>query len=102
MNLLDELGIEAESLEWQKLAACKNFPFAWFFDDYESDPEIAKAADQACLSCPVMKECAMAGMKGEWGLWGGTYWNGGGKPDKLRNAHKTPEIWQQISEKISG
>lgn len=73
----------------------------WFFDDYEADEELAKAMDEVCLSCPVMKDCLMeaSDMK-DTGLRGGIYLNKG-KPDRARNAHKTDEVWARIREKLN-
>lgn len=72
----------------------------WFFDDYEADEELAKAMDEVCLSCPVLKECLMeATDMQDSGLRGGIYLKKG-KPDRMRNQHKTPEVWARIQEKI--
>lgn len=71
-----------------------------FYDDYESETQVAFVVDDACLSCPVMKQCLERGVEnGEWGVWGGVYLTSG-KRDKNRNAHKTPEVWNAIGEKI--
>jgi hypothetical protein len=72
-----------------------------FYSKYENDEEVAKQVDQACLSCPVMKQCGLRGPQGEHGVWGGIYWNGSGKPDNNRNSHKTPEIWEDIRERLA-
>lgn len=99
LSLLDMLGLDPENLEWQQLALCKGTEINWFYDLYESDTEHAKAIDQLCLSCPVIRECGVAGMNGEFGVYGGIYWAGAGKPDKAKNAHKAPEVWKAIQEK---
>lgn len=100
-GLLEELGIEPEEFKWQDLALCGNMPTELFFDGYETDKEMAVAADQVCLHCPVISDCFFAGSKGESGVWGGVYWNGAGKPDKNKNSHKSPAVWEQIREKVS-
>lgn len=101
MSLLEELGIQPEEFTWHDLAICDGMDPELFYSRYESDPETARQVDQACLSCPVIKQCALRGAQGEHGVWGATYWNGSGKPDANRNAHKTPEIWQEIKERLS-
>ena len=75
-------------------------PLSWFYEDYEDDEEIAKSVDDICLSCPVMKECLLdATDNKDYGVRGAIYLNNG-KPDKMRNAHKTPEIWERIQAKL--
>lgn len=100
-SLLESLGIEAEEVEWYHFAACQHLPTELLYDDYEKSPEVAKAVDSICASCPVQKQCFFAGAKGEYGVWGGVYWNGSGKPDKNKNSHKTPDIWSEIHRKVS-
>lgn len=101
MSLLDELGLDPENLEWFQLSLCDGMEIVWFYDMYESDQEIAKAVDDTCLSCPVIKECGLRGASGEYGVWGGIYWAGNGKQDKAKNSHKTLEIWKSIAEKCT-
>lgn len=101
--MLESLGIDIENEEftWERLALCAGMPTNLFYDDYESDPIIAVQVDEACLVCPVMSICANVGRENkEYGVWGGVYFNGSGKPDKNRNAHKTPEVWTRIRERI--
>ena len=99
-DALSVLGIDLEELEWQDLALCENMPTNWFYDDYESDVQVANTVDEACLSCPVMAQCLQRGIENsEWGVWGSIYLTSG-KPDKNRNAHKTPDVWEQIRERI--
>lgn len=105
-SLLDELGIDPEDFEWQDLALCQGIEIKTpedhpLFDAYENDIETAKAQDEMCLVCPVIKQCFMAGAKGEFGVWGGVYWNGAGKPDKNKNAHKSEETWDRIYKRVS-
>jgi hypothetical protein len=73
-----------------------------FYEAYETNPETARNTDDMCLHCPVMKQCALEGQsKKRVGVWGGIYWNGAGKPDKDRNAHKTKEVWDAIYERLA-
>lgn len=101
MNLLETLGLDPEHLEWQQLSLCSGMPINWFYDQYESDQEHAKAIDAGCIACPVIKECGMRGADGEYGVWGGIYWAGNGKADKAKNSHKTPEVWLEIQERYT-
>lgn len=99
-DVLSELGIDPETLEWQDFALCQGRPTNEHYDDYESDVMVARVVDERCLSCPVMVQCLERGIENnEWGVWGGVYLNSG-KKDKNRNAHKTPEIWEAIGERI--
>lgn len=101
-ELIRNLGLDPESIDWQDLALCQHITTSLFYEDYESDPEIAKATDQACLTCPVMKECAtIAQENNEYGVWGAIYWNGSGKPDVTKNSHKTEVTWEIIRGRIS-
>lgn len=101
-DVLSELGLDLDELEWQDLALCEGMPTNMFYDDYESDVQVAKIVDEACLSCPVMAQCLERGVEnGEWGVWGGVYLVSG-KQDKNRNAHKTADIWEAIRERIGG
>lgn len=101
-DVLTVLGIDPEELEWQDFAICSQMDTNLFYEEYESDENVAKMIDQACLSCPVMTQCLMRGMENsEWGVWGGIYLTSG-KQDKNRNSHKTEEVWQEIKERISG
>jgi len=110
VSLLDELDIDPDDFEWRDLGLCQNTAVTrkpdgttddMFFDDYESDANVARQVDEMCLHCPVLALCAQAGSKGETGVWGGIYWNGAGKPDKNRNSHKTPEVWDRIRKRMT-
>lgn len=93
--------IDTESLDWEDIALCKGMDRSLFFEDYEDDPEIAKNVDEACLRCPVRKECLQAGVdEKRWGVWGGVYL-AFGVVDHDRNNHKTKEVWDQIRAGIS-
>lgn len=102
LSILDSLGIDPENFTWENLAICQGMPTDWFFDQYEADVTVAKQIDEACLSCPVMAMCANKGREDkEHGVFGGIYWNGSGKPDKNKNNHKTPEVWEQIRDRLT-
>ena len=89
-------GIDYEDLEWYHLAACTDMPINWFYDDYETDKELAKQIDQLCMHCPVVKQCYAEGVSNkEKGVRGGVYMDLG-RPDKQYNVHKTPEIWKKL------
>ena len=94
-------GIDYEDIKWYHLASCTNMSINWFYDDYESDKELAKQIDQICLHCPVIKQCYVEGIENkEKGVRGGVYMDLG-RPDKQHNLHKDPEIWKQLK-KIHG
>lgn len=101
-SVLSVLGIDPEELEWQDFAICGQMDTNLFYDEYESDVNVAKMIDQACLSCPVMAQCMMSGIdNNEWGVWGGIYLVSG-KQDKNRNSHKTEEVWEEIRGRLGG
>ena len=98
-NLLEELGLESDKVQWFHLAACNKMPINWFYDNYESNKTHAKQVDEVCLACPVAKFCLEEGMKNkEFGVWGGIYLNLG-RIDKDQNEHKTPEVWKALKKK---
>lgn len=98
-NILNDLGIDQENAKWYEFAVCLGMDTNLFFDRYESDINIAKNIDEACLSCPVIKICHDEGIvNDEYGVWGGVYL-ASGAVDKARNAHKTKEVWKRIKEK---
>jgi Transcription factor WhiB len=100
-DLLDELGLEEDNLEWYMLAACKGMHPNWFYDTYESDKIHAEQIDQMCLNCPVAVECLQEGQADKnWGVWGGIYLDLG-RVDKNYNSHKTPIVWGEL-ERIHG
>jgi hypothetical protein len=95
-NLFEFLGIDELDIKWYHLAACKEMPINWFYDDYESDKELAKQIDQVCLHCPVIAKCYSEGVKNkERGVWGGTFMDLG-RPDKENNLHKDAETSRAI------
>lgn len=74
----------------------------YFFEGYESEPELAKLVDGICKDCPVIKECFEFGTTtGQSGVFGGVYLNRG-NIDHIRNAHKTEDDWAELTEKING
>jgi hypothetical protein len=95
-NILNDLGIDKQEFEWFDLAICRGMDTNLFFEKYETDVNIAKNIDEACLSCPVSKMCYDSGVENnEYGVWGGVYLNAG-SVDNSKNTHKTPEIWKRI------
>ena len=97
-----------DSTGWEALASCASLPRELItarkgskdilFDAYESSPKDAMATDDMCLGCPVIRQCLQTGEENkEWGVRGGVYLENG-KINKARNAHKTPEVWAQLSE----
>jgi len=103
VNILDLLGIDPEDFIWQDLSLCQNIDNPEdFFGEYEAEEETAKQVDQMCLHCPVLKECALAAQKNKYfGVWGGIYWDGTGKPDENKNSHKTTVVWDEIKTRIA-
>lgn len=98
-NILNDLGIDRDDLDWYDLAVCKGIDTNLFYDKYEADSNIAKSIDEACLSCPVSSMCYEAGIDGnEHGVWGGVYLNAG-SIDKARNVHKTQDVWKRLKKK---
>jgi hypothetical protein len=72
-----------------------------FFEKYEEDPHLAKAADRICNRCPVQPICFASGVSNkEWGVWGGIYLVDG-KISKEFNAHKTDEDWFNTWESLT-
>lgn len=113
-NLETELGITLSDFVWEDLAACKGLVAPredeefiperddWFFDAYEANEHIAKIADEICMSCPVQQICYSSGKKNKYeGLRGGVYLNAQGKPDKVKNSHKTKETWKKLGKVLN-
>lgn len=95
-SILNDLGIDKEDFDWFDFAVCKGMDTNLFFDQYETDINIAKNIDQACMSCPVRKSCLQAGQSNsEYGVWGGVYLTSG-SIDTNKNAHKTSDIWKKL------
>jgi hypothetical protein len=101
-NIKELLGIDPEDFNWEDFAICRGTDTNMFYEIYESDEQVAKIIDAMCLSCPVMAQCLNKGVEGdEWGTWGAVNLVNG-KPDPVKNAHKTPEVWEEIKERIGG
>lgn len=96
---------DTKYFHWEMLAACRGTVTSveddFFFDAYEIDPVISRQVDEICLSCPVQDVCFEEGVstKSE-GVWGGVYLTSSGKVDKVRNAHKTQDVWRRIEDGI--
>ena len=98
-DILSELKSDEDNIRWWHLAVCQGMDTNLFFDKYEVDVSMAKGIDQACLSCPVIKMCYMSGVENnEYGVWGGVYLSSG-SVDKMKNIHKTKDVWKQIRQK---
>jgi hypothetical protein len=95
-NILNDLGVDKDNVKWTDLAVCLGMDTNLFFDKYETDINIAKNIDEACLSCPVIAMCYESGKESDnYGVWGGIYLNSG-STDKLKNAHKTKDTWKRL------
>jgi hypothetical protein len=95
-SILNDLGIDKDEFDWFSLAICRGMDTNLFFDKYETDINIAKNIDEACMSCPVAKICYQTGVENdEYGVWGGVYLSSG-SIDSSKNMHKTVEIWKKI------
>jgi len=98
-NILNNLGIEEDQLDWWHLAVCRGMDTNLFYDVYEVNVNIAKNIDEACLACPVSKICYNVGVENnEHGVWGGVYLSSG-SIDKSKNVHKTQEVWKRLRKK---
>ena len=98
-NILNDLNLNSDSVNWWDISACSGMDTNLFFDTYESNENVAKNIDQCCLSCPVMKICYDSGVQNnEYGVWGGVYLSSG-LIDKIKNSHKTKEIWKKVNKK---
>lgn len=99
-DILEELGLDPDDVKWTDLSLCVGMPTNMFYEDYESNEQVANIVDEACLSCPVMVQCLNRGIdNGEWGVWGSVFLTSG-RPDKAKNAHKTADTWGAIRERI--
>ena len=90
--------IVSESMQWMDEAACVGNPEP--FDNYETNRSFAEEVDELCLNCPVIKECFEMGSKGQYGQWGGIFWNISGKPDLKYNEHKSQEYLDRVRELV--
>jgi hypothetical protein len=98
-NILGNLGIDSEDLDWFHLGICRGMDTNLFYEKYEADPNIAKNIDEMCLSCPVVSMCYETGAEGnEYGVWGGVYLSSG-SIDKSKNLHKTTDTWKRLKKK---
>lgn len=86
--------------QWRDYALCNGSDTELFYDKYEASEAVAIAVDEMCTRCPVLKICSEQGMNNESGVWGAVFWNGSGRPDASRNAHKTEQVWSTIRERI--
>lgn len=101
-ELAPELELPEE--EWEETDGdeerIKRSIWYYYFEGYESEPELATLVDGICKSCPVIKECFTYGTTtGQTGVHGGVYLNRG-NIDPIRNAHKTEEEWAELMELV--
>ncbi len=64
-SILSDLGIDKDEFDWYDLAICRGMDTNLFFDKYETDINIAKNIDEACMSCPVSKMCYEVGVEND-------------------------------------
>lgn len=111
MSLIENLGLNEDTVHWHDLAACKNIVTVYYddndekqifdpmFDSYENDSSpyvVRKSVDEMCISCPVRQICYDFGVEKEQsGVWGGVYLSNG-KHDRTRNEHKSKEVWKKL------
>lgn len=58
--------------EADSVTPCTNFPDAWYPDNHSLSSEGRVAKKMCRTSCPVVRECAIYGIKWETvGIWGG-------------------------------
>lgn len=87
-----------EDMKWMDNANCVGKEKA--FDNYEQGGIYAQEADEMCITCPVIKECFIAGSRGQWGQWGGVFWKGNGEPDLRANEHKSSEFMEEVERMV--
>lgn len=98
-NILNDLGVDEEDLDWWDLALCRGMDTNLFYDKYEVDLNTAKNIDEACLACPVIAMCYSRGRENsEYGVWGGVYLSSG-NIDRSKNTHKSKEVWKRLKAK---
>lgn len=94
-NILDQLGLDEEDINWQDFAACAgvdDIPPEYFDKYYQDNPAIRPVVDSICLGCPVIQECfAQAARNKESYVWAGVFFDNG-TPVPEMNSHKTPEF----------
>lgn len=96
-----EFYIDPDDFTWKDIGSCVGMDFNFFFDYYEEDKTIASNVDKMCMSCPVQNICADYGRENKQeGVWGGVYWTTSGKPDLIRNNHKTAEDWAELEDAL--
>lgn len=100
IDLLEALGVDADTFDWRQLASCDGMDTNLFFDNYEGPT--ARQIDQLCLTCPVGKECFLDGKdNSDEGVRCGFYLING-NPDPAKNSHKSQKIAEELAAKIYG
>jgi hypothetical protein len=77
---------------------CTNFPEAWFpiRDELQAEGNMAK--NLCKTSCPVVKQCAVYGLRWEQdGIWGGIT---AGERNRIRSAALKQELYRSKSNAI--
>lgn len=98
-NIFSNFNVDSDDIAWWDIAACSGMDTNLFYDTYESDINIAKNIDQACLACPVIAICYKNGIENnEYGVWGGVYLNFG-QHDRQKNVHKSKDVWKELKKK---
>ncbi|QLF83431.1 WhiB family transcription factor [Rhodococcus phage NiceHouse] len=86
----------SSSDNWQEQADCRGKDTSLFFEQYESDSQVAKEIDSLCSGCPVQFKCLKMGVDtAGTGVHGGTYLNLG-QVSKARNSHKPDDQVEQL------
>lgn len=58
MNIAEEFNLDRERFVWQDLSMCDGIePLAIFFEESESNPNVANAVKSICDYCPVKEMC---------------------------------------------
>lgn len=59
--------------DWARRARCREVGSEVFFaDDVAGDgSHLYRHAKRVCAECPVWRECRLAGLGEDWGVWGG-------------------------------
>lgn len=97
-KVLELLIDDVTDFTWCDLGLCRSLPDPdIMFEGYEGDPQLARAIDEMCMSCPVARECNEYGVETKsTGQWGGWYLVNG-KISKQFNAHKDTLVVERLA-----
>ena len=99
-DILNELGVDEDDLNWQDLAYCKTIDPKYFDRYYQDSPHLRPVVDDMCMSCPVLKECGIAAVTNrESYVWAATFFDNG-VPVPEMNDHKTEDFKRRLRERI--